>query len=306
MYFKQSSFVTLTLELANWMVARGATKLVLTSRSGIKTGYQSLLVRRWRDCGIQVSIDTNDITESAGAIKLLQEANKLAPIAGIFHLAAVMHSAIFENQTNDTFRTVCKIKIDGTKHLDYASRVLCPELKYFVCFSSISSGRGNIGETNYGLANSAMERICERRKAMNYPAMAIQWGAIGDTGLIFDQFADNEIKLDGTLPQRLVSCLKTMDVFMKLPHAVVSSMVVAEKPHHEDVPKDLVSSIADILNLDNLKNVSDQTIFAHMGVDSLLRFDIKSTLARDYGIVMEDREIGQLTFGKLKAMRMYK
>lgn len=32
------------LELANWMVTRGARKLVLTSRSGIKTGYQSVSV----------------------------------------------------------------------------------------------------------------------------------------------------------------------------------------------------------------------------------------------------------------------
>lgn len=34
------------LELANWLVTRGAKKLVLTSRSGVKTGYQSLMIRR--------------------------------------------------------------------------------------------------------------------------------------------------------------------------------------------------------------------------------------------------------------------
>lgn len=50
----------------------------------------------------------------------------------------------------------------------------------FVVFSSVSCGRGNAGQTNYGMANSIMERICEKRKADGFPALAIQWGAIGE------------------------------------------------------------------------------------------------------------------------------
>jgi fatty acid synthase len=37
--------------------------------------------------------------------------------------------------------------------------------------------------TNYGMANSIMERICERRKRDGFAALAIQWGAIGDVRL---------------------------------------------------------------------------------------------------------------------------
>jgi fatty acid synthase len=29
----------------------------------------------------------------------------------------------------------------------------------------LTAGRGNGGQSNYGFANSAMERICERRRA---------------------------------------------------------------------------------------------------------------------------------------------
>lgn len=53
-------------------------------------------------------------------------------------------------------------------------------IRYFVVFSSLSCGRGIIGQTNYGMANSIMERICEKRKKDGYPALAIQWGAVGD------------------------------------------------------------------------------------------------------------------------------
>ena len=51
-------------------------------------------------------------------------------------------------------------------------------------FSSIVSGRGNAGQINYGFANSSMERICERRTADGLHGLAVQWGAIGDVGMI--------------------------------------------------------------------------------------------------------------------------
>lgn len=78
-----------------------------------------------------------------------------------------------ENQTEADFKTVCRPKVDGTKNLDAASRKLCPQLDYFVVFSSVSCGRGNTGQANYGLANSAMERICEARQAAGLPGVRI-------------------------------------------------------------------------------------------------------------------------------------
>jgi fatty acid synthase len=77
------------LELASWLISRGATRLVLTSRSGVRTGYQSLCLRRWRDAGVNVTVSTTDCTTSEGAAKLLQETAKLGPVGGIFNLAAV-------------------------------------------------------------------------------------------------------------------------------------------------------------------------------------------------------------------------
>ncbi|NEU32841.1 SDR family NAD(P)-dependent oxidoreductase, partial [bacterium LRH843] len=115
------------LELADWMVKRGATKLVLTSRSGIKSGYQALCVRRWQDSKVQVVVSTADVTSLNGAEQLIAEAKKLGPVGGIFNLAVVLRDAFMENQTPADFATVCKPKVDGTKNLDAASRKLCPE-----------------------------------------------------------------------------------------------------------------------------------------------------------------------------------
>lgn len=290
------------LELANWLVTRGATKLVLTSRSGVKTGYQSLMIRRWRDRGVQVVIDTNDVTTLKGAQTLLKESNKLGPVGGVFNLAAVLRDGLLEDQTEADYKTVCVPKVDGTKYLDAATRELSPTLDYFICFSSVSCGRGNIGQTNYGLANSAMERICESRQAAGFPGTAIQWGAIGDTGLVIDSLGDNDTVVGGTLPQRMTSCLQTMDLFMQQPHPVLASMVVAEKRKAESSGASLTSCVGNILGLKDLKNVPDQATLADLGMDSLMGAEIKQTLERNYDVVMSAQEIRLLSFGKLKAL----
>jgi len=261
-----------------------------------------LMVRRWVDRGVKVVVDTNDVTTMKGAQALLKEANKLGPVGGVFNLAAVLRDGLLEDQTEADFKTVCTPKVDGTKYLDAATRELCPSLDYFICFSSVSCGRGNIGQTNYGLANSAMERICENRQAAGLPGTAIQWGAIGDTGLVIDSLGDNDTVVGGTLPQRMVSCLQTMDLFMQQPHPVLASMVVAEKRKTESSGVSLVSCVANILGLKDLKNIPDQASLADLGMDSLMGAEIKQTLERNYDVVMSAPEIRQLSFGKLKAL----
>lgn len=291
------------LELANWMVTRGARKLILTSRSGVKTGYQSLMIRRWTEKGVQVLIDTNDVTSLKGAQKMLKDASKFGPVGGIFNLAAVLRDDLLENLNEVDFSAVCKPKVDGTKYLDTASREFCPSLDYFVCFSSVSCGRGNLGQSNYGLANSAMERICENRQATGLPGTAIQWGAIGDTGLVLENLGDNDTVVGGTLPQRMVSCLQTMDLFMQQPHAVLASMVVAEKRKADSAGgMSLVACVSNILGLKDTKNISDSSTLADLGMDSLMGAEIKQTLERNFDLVLSAQEIRQLTFGMIKSM----
>ena len=75
-----------------------------------------------------------------------------------------MEDSLFENQTVEKFESVCGPKVNGVKNLDQLTRQTCKNsLDWFVVFSSIASGRGNAGQSNYGLANSTMERVCEQR-----------------------------------------------------------------------------------------------------------------------------------------------
>ena len=88
----------------------------------------------------------------------------------------VLKDGLMENQSPENFRAVCEPKVAGTIHLDHVTRVRCKEsLDWFVVFSSVSCGRGNAGQANYGFANSVMERVCERRESDGFPGMSLKY-----------------------------------------------------------------------------------------------------------------------------------
>ncbi|KAM3592126.1 uncharacterized protein V6R79_013180 [Siganus canaliculatus] len=217
------------LELAQWLTERGARKLVLTSRSGIRNGYQAKRVQELQSRGVEVLVSTNDVTTLKGTEQLIAEAGSLGPVGGVFHLAMVLKDGMLENLTPQLFLDVNKPKYDGTMNLDKVTRKSCPDLSHFVAFSSVSCGRGNAGQSNYGYANSAMERVCEKRRYDGLPGLAVQWGAIGDVGVVLETMGGNDAVIGGTLPQRITSCLEVLDLFLCQPNPVMSSFVLAER-----------------------------------------------------------------------------
>ena len=167
------------LELAGWLKEKGVTRMVLSSRNGIKTPYQELSIQRLRKEGIQVLVSRHTSTSYNSAASLIEEANELGPVGGIFNLAMVLKDSILENQSVESFELVCQPKVNTTIYLDKLSRKLCPQLDYFICFSSVAAALGNPGQTNYGFANSVMERICQQRKEDGLHGLAVQWLVFG-------------------------------------------------------------------------------------------------------------------------------
>ncbi|XP_011884015.1 PREDICTED: fatty acid synthase-like, partial [Vollenhovia emeryi] len=292
------------LELVNWMIARGAKFIILVSRTGIRTGYQALCVRRWREGGAKVVISTSDATTLLGAEHLIQESNRLAPVGGIFNLATVLHDALIENLKEADFKTVTLPKIDITKSLDAVSRKFCPALDYFVVFSSKVSGVGNIGQTNYSFANSTIERLMEKRQANGLPGVAIQWGTINDVGVLIETMGYDTV-VCGTVPQDMSSCLTTMDIFFQQPHPVLVSSVLAEK--HKSASDDssksnFIATIANILGIKDINSINPNDSLADLGMDSLMGTEIKQTLERGYDILLSARDIRAITFAKLQEL----
>ncbi|XP_031331303.1 fatty acid synthase-like [Photinus pyralis] len=289
------------LELVDWLILRGARKLILVSRNGVRNGYAASRLRTWKMYEATIRVSTEDVTIEEGCARLLESSEKLAPVAAIFNLAVVLRDDLFENQTEENFVNTLSPKARATQHLDSLSRKLCPRLEHFVVFSSVSCGRGNTGQTTYGMANSIMERICEKRKREGYPGLAIQWGAIGEVGLVAEMQEQNkEIVISGTLQQRVASCLSTLETFLLQNEPIVASMVVAEKKSVAEGAESVISAIKTIMGITDMKTISEHATLSEMGMDSMTTVEIKQTLERDCEVYLSPKEIRTLTFAKLK------
>ncbi|CAG2220061.1 FASN [Mytilus edulis] len=248
-----------------------------------------------------------DIANVDATTRLIAEAEELGPVGGVFHLAVVLKDQLFENMSKDAFDAVCRPKVIGTLHLDKITRKSCKDcLDWFVVFSSIASGRGNAGQTNYGFANSVMERICEDRKENGFPALAIQWGLIGDVGIFLENKGTNESVVGGTLPQRMKSCLNVLDQFMNLDCPVVSSCVISEKRTKTSadgvLKTSVIEAVCHILGIKDPSAIKPETDLVALGFDSLMDVEVQQTLERDFEIALSMKEIRHLTFAKLKTM----
>uniref|UniRef100_A0A1A9W891 Uncharacterized protein n=1 Tax=Glossina brevipalpis TaxID=37001 RepID=A0A1A9W891_9MUSC len=289
------------LELADWMAIRGAKQIVLSSSRGLTNDYQRYRIALWKTYGCEVLISTSNICTYEGCCNLLKEAKNMAPIGGIFNLAVTLQDAIFLNQTKEKFAKSFDPKAVATKYLDELSRVMCPKLEHFVVFSSVSCGRGNAGQTNYGMANSVMERVIEDRLRNGFPAKAIQWGAVGEVGLVADMVEDKiDLDIGGTLQQRISSCLQELDTLLNTPDAIVGSMVVAEKRLGNSGSENIIQTVMNVMGIRDTKSISLSTTLSEMGMDSLMAVEIQQTLERNFDLSLTPQDLRALTLQKLQ------
>jgi fatty acid synthase len=218
------------LELIQWMHYRGGRKFVVTSRSGVRTDYQKFIINRLnsvykrnKNFSPDLLVSTVNGMTIEGTQQLLNEAKELGPIGGVFHLALALRNELLERQTIDDFCATVDTKHNIFAHLDHLSRQLAYELDYFVVFSSVSCGKGNGGQSNYGYGNSLCERICERRRRDGRHGLAVQYGPIGDVGVLAS--VDQGLGFTAMKKQRIHSCCDVLDKFLAINAPIVTSYV---------------------------------------------------------------------------------
>lgn len=119
---------------------------------------------------------------------------------------------------------------------------------------------------------------------------------------------DADIQIMGLLPQKMDSCLTTMDIFLQQPHPVVGSMVLAENKNHTDpnTKENIMGSVAHVMGIKDAKSINKNQTLAELGMDSLMSTEIKELLERNFNQIMTSREIRELTFAQIETMNTAK
>ncbi len=171
----------LGLLLAEWMVAEGATHLVLVGRRGPEAATEARL-QVLREAGAVVRPMAADVTEGGQVAELLATcARELPPLRGVFHAAAVLDDALLVDQNRERMAKVSGPKVRGAWHLHAQTGHL--PLDYFVLFSSAASIMGTPGQGNYVAANAFLDALAHHRAGLGLAALSINWGPWTEAGM---------------------------------------------------------------------------------------------------------------------------
>jgi acyl transferase domain-containing protein/NADPH:quinone reductase-like Zn-dependent oxidoreductase/acyl carrier protein len=171
------------LEAARWLARSGANHLALLSRRGPATPNAEAVLAQFAEMGVDARAYVVDVGDepALGAVLATIRAGQ-APLGGVIHAAVAMDDALLGALDADRFARALHPKLGGAEALDRLTRG--DALDLFLLFSSVTTAFGNPGQGNYVAANAAIEAVAVRRHAAGLPALAVQWGPIGNAGYL--------------------------------------------------------------------------------------------------------------------------
>lgn len=169
------------LRVAEWLAAKGAGNVILIGRHGPKAETRAR-IHALHQRGVRVEARCVDVADDAQMRGLLTEiAEKLPPLAGIFHAAGVLDDGAFLDQTTERIDKVMAPKVKGAWNLHKLTEKT--PLDFFVFFSSIASLTGSPGQSGYAAANAFLDALARARRANGLTALSVNWGAWAGDGM---------------------------------------------------------------------------------------------------------------------------
>ncbi len=182
----------LGLQVAQWLVAQGARHLVLTGRREAAQPTQEA-IERMQQTGTRILIAQSDVSCEADMRQVMEKIETMPPLRGVIHAAGVLDDGILLQQTWERFRYVMAAKVQGAWNLHCLTQN--QPLDFFVLFSSAASLLGSPGQGNYAAANAFMDGLAHYRRGLGLPALSLNWGAWGESGMAASLNSRNQARL---------------------------------------------------------------------------------------------------------------
>jgi NAD(P)-dependent dehydrogenase (short-subunit alcohol dehydrogenase family) len=118
-----------------------------------------------------------DVTNLTIKPELLEIEKKWGKITGIIHGAGRLADKLIQDKTEQIFDDVTSVKLDGLTSL--LKMVNVNELRHLIMFSSVAGFYGNVGQSDYAMANEILSTAAHLFST-NHPntkVTAINWGA---------------------------------------------------------------------------------------------------------------------------------
>ena len=164
---------TLGLAVAEWMVERGATSVVLMGRHGMSAAAAEPL-ERIRQAGTRATVATGDVCLGDDVASVLEAIERSMPrLRGVVHAAGITDDDTLVRLSRDRLRSVMAPKVGGAWNLHSLTRDV--SLDFFVLFSSGVSLTGSPGQCAHAAADAFLDALAHHRRAQGLPALSINW-----------------------------------------------------------------------------------------------------------------------------------
>jgi thioester reductase-like protein len=167
----------LGLAAARLLIARGARRLVLSSRRGAATDEARRVVAKLAESGCDVIVERVDVVDRVALEGLFRRHR----VRGVIHAAGVMAPAMISCIDIERIEEAVAAKVAGARNLHELTRE--HPLDFFVLYSSVAALIGMPGQAIYAAANSYLDSLALHRRALGLPATSIAWTVIEDTGM---------------------------------------------------------------------------------------------------------------------------
>ncbi len=311
----------LGLIFAKYFANKANVRLVLTGRSDLTPEKQNK-IDEIISLGSEVLYIKADISNYDHVQELIKTVRKkFKDIDGVIHSAGIIRDAFIIKKTKSQIEEVIKPKIYGTKYL-YDS-LKKSQHDFFVCFSSISSVFGNIGQCDYAYANSFMDNFAMQNKGIT----SINWPLWKSGGMKVDQEVEKMLeKTFGTKSLAINEGIKAFERTVASKVAQVTVLVgnktklsstinikkfIEEaddnnddqmKDLHKKVENDLILICSELLKIKQT-DIDINDTFDEYGVDSIMMIKMLNKIEEIYGKPLEATSIAE--YNTTKALAAY-
>jgi acyl transferase domain-containing protein/acyl-CoA synthetase (AMP-forming)/AMP-acid ligase II/NAD(P)-dependent dehydrogenase (short-subunit alcohol dehydrogenase family)/acyl carrier protein len=314
------------LQVAQWLVTKGVTHLVLLGRSDIKPELKDKLEKLQNSS--QVKLIKADIANTNQLSQVLKQIeSELPPLRGVVHCAGVISDRTISQQDWQSFQQVLAPKVQGAWNLHHLTQKY--DLENFILFSSASSLIGSAGQANYCAANAFLDTLAHGRRNLGLPAISINWSAWEHTGLAANTQITAALNQQGigsmkptegieVLEQLLLAAPAQVGVIpinwnlWQQNHTVtpyyenlVSVQVISAKSsddrqhllvaipeQRESLLREQISQqVANILGIKDLSKIDLESGFSELGLDSLGSVELRNKLQSSYELKLSQTVI---------------
>ncbi|MFZ2776733.1 MAG: amino acid adenylation domain-containing protein [Candidatus Rickettsiella isopodorum] len=307
------------MAITNWLIRRGAKKIILTSRAKKwSTEGQKEISALSHHYDAHVIFISGDISCKKSAASIIGECEKLGPLTGIFHAAGIVSDGLLRNELSvSKMQEVMKPKIYGAWNLHELT--LNKKLDYFVFFSSSTSVLGAAGQFSYAVSNGFMDGLANYRASKKLPALSINWGPWSGGGMFSHLSPMHKKSIIGKGINTIspITACKILESFLKLtvnqvlaisidwriwcahldPFQPKYSLLIDKEnlnstdssPNEkdfdhtsEDISEVVLSIVLDVLGETDRTKVRPSCNLFDLGMDSLMTIDIASRLNKKF------------------------